>query len=246
VRERHLRWDGCVNVRDLGGLPTEDGAETAYGAVVRADNLTRLSDAGWDDLAEYGVQRIVDLRWSDERRSDPLHRAGIDVVHVSLFGDRSGPLEGERAIEDDADWAAVRRSVYLDRLADHPDRFALAVRAVGDAADVCVAVHCAGGVDRTGLISALLLRLAGVSASAIAHDYARSELNWSPYSGTWIDEAEEERERQRRRFLATMPPSTMLGVLEWLDEEHGGAAGYLRTAGLSEHELERARTKLRP
>lgn len=246
MRERHLRWDGCVNVRDLGGLPTEDGGETLYGAVVRADNLTLLSDAGWDDLASYGVRRIVDLRWSDERGRDPLHRAGIEVVHVSVFGDSSGPLEGEYSVDDEAAWPEVRRSVYIDRLADHPDRFAQVVRAVGDAQDGCVAVHCAGGVDRTGLISALLLRLAGVPAVAIADDYARSEINWSSFSDAWIDDAREDRERQRRRFLSAMPPSIMLGVLEWLEEEHGGTAGYLRGAGLSEPELESARAKLRP
>ena len=240
-----MHWDGCVNVRDLGGLPTEDDAETTYGAVVRADNLTRLSDAGWDDLASYGVQRIVDLRWSDERREDPLHRAGIDVVHVSVFGDESGPIERERSVDDEAAWAEVRRSVYIDRLTDHPDRFAHVARVVGDTPHACVAVHCAGGVDRTGLISALLLRLAGVPATAIADDYARSEVNWSPYSDAWIDDAEEERERQRRRFLSTMPPSTMVGVLEWLDEEHGGAAGFLRSAGLTEQELGSVRAKLR-
>ena len=246
MQVRHLTWDGCVNVRDLGGHPTEGGGETAYGAVVRADNLTRLSDAGWQDLVAYGVRTIVDLRWPDERETDALHRPGAEVVHVSLFGDQSGPLEGERQVEDTADWAGLRRTVYLERLEQHPDRFARAVAAVADAPPGCVAVHCAGGVDRTGLVSALLLRLAGVSAAAVASDYAQSELNWSPYAGGWIDEAEHERERRRRGFLATMAPATMLGVLETLDERHGGVAGYLRAAGLSEADLARARGRLRP
>lgn len=70
---RQLVWDGCVNVRDLGGPPTEEGTKTAYGAVVLADNLTLLSDEGWDAVVEYGVNRIVDLRWADERANDPAH-----------------------------------------------------------------------------------------------------------------------------------------------------------------------------
>ena len=44
--DRVLRWDGCVNVRDLGGLPLADGGETAYRIVVRADWLPGLSDVG--------------------------------------------------------------------------------------------------------------------------------------------------------------------------------------------------------
>ena len=50
-----MRWDGCVNVRDLGGLPLEGGGETAFGVVVRADSIRSLSDEGWQALVDYGV-----------------------------------------------------------------------------------------------------------------------------------------------------------------------------------------------
>lgn len=35
----HLDWDGCFNVRDLGGLPVAGGGATRWGAAVRADAL---------------------------------------------------------------------------------------------------------------------------------------------------------------------------------------------------------------
>jgi protein-tyrosine phosphatase len=241
---RHLTWDGCVNVRDLGGHPTEDGFETAYGRVVRADNLGRLSPAGWEALAAYGVRLVVDLRWADERAEDAAHAEGIEVVHVPLFGDNWEPLEAERA-EEIAEYAERRTAAYLERLERYGDRFARAMAAVVEP-DVCVAVHCAGGVDRTGLISAFLLRLASVDPREIAADYAHSEVNWAPYVRTWIDEADDEDERNRRLFLATVPAATMLAVLERLDADYGGVGGYLRAAGLPEADLELARRKLRP
>src|SRR3712207_8980751 len=40
--ERHLTWDGCANVRDLGGHPTADGRTTQFGRIVRADLIRRL------------------------------------------------------------------------------------------------------------------------------------------------------------------------------------------------------------
>ena len=52
--ERILRWDGCVNVRDLGGLPLAGGGETAYRVVVRADWLPGLSEEGRWALVDYG------------------------------------------------------------------------------------------------------------------------------------------------------------------------------------------------
>ena len=246
MRERSLRWDGCVNVRDLGGHRTEDGAETAYGAVVRADNLTRLSDTGWDALVAYGVNTILDLRWADERADDPAHRHGVDVVHVALFGDESGPLAAERDLADERRWADVRCDVYLEHLETHPDRFASAMAVIAEAPGGCVAVHCAGGVDRTGLVSALVLRLSGVPIGTIADDYADSELNWSPYVGDWIGEAGDEAERRRRRFLSNIPSATMLCVLQALEGRYGNVDGYLLRAGASEESLRRLRAKLLP
>lgn len=66
-RERHLDWAGCLNARDLGGLPTGDGRTTRWRAVVRADNLDRLAPEGWAAPHAYGVRTVVDLREGDER-----------------------------------------------------------------------------------------------------------------------------------------------------------------------------------
>src|SRR3712207_7003595 len=48
--ERHLAWDGCANVRDLGGHATAAGSATRFGSIVRADLIRRLSDSGWQAL----------------------------------------------------------------------------------------------------------------------------------------------------------------------------------------------------
>ncbi len=50
IDERRLDWEGCVNVRDLGGLPTVSGHSTSFGAVVRSDNPAFLTAKGWDCL----------------------------------------------------------------------------------------------------------------------------------------------------------------------------------------------------
>ncbi|MGH3001772.1 MAG: tyrosine-protein phosphatase [Gaiellaceae bacterium] len=57
-----LVWEGCLNVRDLGGAPTEDGRRTRLGAVVRSDDVCGLTADGRRSLIAHGVVRIVDLR----------------------------------------------------------------------------------------------------------------------------------------------------------------------------------------
>jgi protein-tyrosine phosphatase len=245
-RSRDLLWDGCVNVRDLGGHPTADGRETRFGAVVRADSVRGLSDTGWNALVDYGVRRIIDLRWHDELAEDEPRDLPVEVVHVPLFGERNEAAHEVNAlVEGIHDPAARRSTMYVEFLRRHPRNFARAVAAVGEAPEGTVVVHCAGGVDRTGLVSALLLSLAGVGPEHVAADYAVSEKNWAPRTDDWIDEAETEHEREFRRFMSRMPAEAMLHVLEALEREHGGAEAYLREGGAAPEHLESVRARLR-
>src|SRR5437868_13316841 len=68
---RYLAWDACYNVRDVGGYPTGDGGRTPWGALVRADNLYRLTEEGQAALRDYGVRTIVDLRLAHELERHP-------------------------------------------------------------------------------------------------------------------------------------------------------------------------------
>ena len=218
---RTLRWDGCRNVRDLGGLPTGDGGTTKFGGVVRSDNVCMLTESGRETVVAYGVRRIVDLRWSPEVEDDGPSGLPIDVVHVELLGRRDGTVaEIDARVRDLDDPVARRTGAYRGYLEVFASNFAAAVGAVATAPDGPVLVHCAGGVDRTGLVSALLLRLAGVELADIGADYAESERNWAPHVQAWIDDAPDEAEQR-------------------------GVSEYLVSSGASELELEGARARLR-
>ena len=246
ARERHLAWDGCANVRDLGGHPTEDGGITAFGAVVRADSVRRLSEAGWRQLVDYGIERIVDLRFQDELEADPPATIPVEVVHVPVLPDPASADWPEidavgAAAPDDA---SATQAVYLEFLARYADGFGRAVSAVASAPAGGVLVHCMAGKDRTGLVSALLLRIAGVPVEEVSADYALSERNLMPLWQAWLEDAADERERKRRLRLAATPASAMAGVLSELGRQ-GGEAAYLRRAGVTDDELDAVRTRLR-
>jgi protein tyrosine/serine phosphatase len=247
VQERALVWDGCLNVRDLGGHATEDGAHTRFGAVVRADSVRRLSDDGWRELVTYGIGTIVDLRFHSELAADPPRDVPVEVVHVPVFPEP----ESHHWPEIDAlghgapDDAAGTRAVYLELLERGRPRFAEAISAVADAPDGGVLVHCTAGKDRTGLVSALLLRLAGVGVADVGADYALTERYLAPVTRAWIDEADDERDRARRVRMSVTPAAAMVGVLEKLERRHGSVAGYLRAGGASPSALDRARGRLR-
>src|SRR6478672_393767 len=67
----HLLWDACYNVRDLGDYATASGARIRRGALVRADNLHRLTAAGQAALRAYEIRTIIDLRLAYELERHP-------------------------------------------------------------------------------------------------------------------------------------------------------------------------------
>ncbi|GAB7040162.1 MULTISPECIES: tyrosine-protein phosphatase [Catenuloplanes] len=174
---RDLDWDGGLNVRDLGGLPVEGGGVTRWGAVVRAGNLDLLTGAGWAALHAYGVRTVVALREAGERAAGVSRPAGVDVVHVPL-DDTADTEFWYRCIDEEIDGTPL---YYRPFLARNAERCAAAVAAVARARPGGVVVHCGIGRDRTGLVSLLLLALAGVTPDAIASDYALSAERLRPY-----------------------------------------------------------------
>jgi protein-tyrosine phosphatase len=240
-----LAWEGCVNVRDLGGLPTEDGRRTRLGGVVRSDNVRRLTDEGWRALAEHGVQRIVDLRFPEELAEDQPRDVEIDVVHVSVLGAEFDPdyvkeLDAHLAANDVADHYAWSYVEFLER---YRERFGQAFAAIADA-DGTVVVHCFAGKDRTGLVAAILLRLAGVDHATIGADYALTADNLRARWQVWLREARDEEERAKLEKLQHTPADAMSRVVQEVERRYGDVASYLRAAGLSDEQVDRLRERL--
>ncbi|HZE29141.1 MAG TPA: tyrosine-protein phosphatase [Gaiellaceae bacterium] len=247
---RDLTWDGCLNVRELGGLPTADGGETRAGAIVRADSIHQLSETGWQALVDHGIRTVIDLRGDHEREDDPPAELPVEVVHVPFmeaseaeWEEIAGEIEAAAAAAPNV--ASSTRDVYLIFLERFRDNVATAIRAVADAPPGGIVIHCVGGKDRTGLLSAFLLQLAGVPGNAIAADYALSEERLLPRHEAWFAAAESKEELERLQRISQTPAASMAGVFAELERRYGGVEGYLRESGVTEEELERARARLR-
>jgi protein-tyrosine phosphatase len=236
-----LRWDACLNVRDLGGLALADGGETRRGALVRSDRADLLSASGRRALVEHGVRTILDLRGASERDgARPVD--GVETVRVPLFGDDDAAFLAAAGAA-----CATMEEFYVYSLANRRAAFAAAVAAVADAPAGGVLVHCQGGRDRTGIVVALLLALVGVPDPLIAEDYAASEPSLQPMYREWIEEADDSDERGRRREAVlerACRPELMLHVLAWLRERYGGVESYLLAGGVTERQLARAQARL--
>jgi hypothetical protein len=231
--ERILRWDGCVNVRDLGGLPLADGGETAYRVVVRADWLPGLSEAGRQALVDYGVSLIVDLRPEREDGSDEYEPLPVPVLRQAM---------DPRTVPAAWDWPSMREA-YLALADRYRGELAQALTLLGEA-DPPAAIHCAGGRDRTGIACGMALWLADVEPDVIAADHALSDESWAPHNHPWLAEAPDDEERDRRLRVLQPAGRTLADVLEEI-EAGEGIRNRLLAAGADEAALDLLVTRLR-
>lgn len=254
-----MHWidlEGAVNIRDVGGIPTEDGGSTLRGRLLRGDNLQDLSPADVTYLVTtLGLRTVVDLRTPGEVGAEgpaPLTRvAHVAHVHHSLLPERGRDGDTAAALLARRERTAARYpgnpacASYLGYVEERPESIVGALRAITDSPGATL-VHCAAGKDRTGVVVALALTVAGARREQIVRDYAASgsridaiidRLRSSDTYAEDVDRLPPDKHRPR--------PETMSEFLEQFEVRYGGVPSWLTGHGFLPAEMARLRAKLR-
>lgn len=194
---RHILAEGAYNVRDLGGYPTSDGSSTCWNMLYRSDALNYLTEQGWNDLRNAGVRTVIDLRSDTEAQAYAVEPpSDVQYTHISLMRQVDNlPLGSfpENLPEDDPTGALgkILKSACVDygaAVRENIDRCSEALNVIADRLDAgAVLFFCSAGKDRTGIIAALLLQLAGVPHDDIVVDYMSSAVYNRPGLNKRID-----------------------------------------------------------
>lgn len=242
ARSRHLDWDGCLNLRDLGGLPTEDGHTTAFGAFVRGDTLCGLTEAGRGALLGYGIRTVIDLRSPEELTAEPNPFAALPDVVSYVHRPLNDPATETRL---SVTASAAERYVLMTDAAAVRERLAAIFSSMASAPEGGVLFHCFAGRDRTGVVAALLLRLARVGLDSIVEDFEVTDTRLRARYDQWLTKLEG---TPRKRFLSSLEARghPIHRTIEHVEERHGSVASYLEKHGTSRTEIDRVRARIRP
>jgi protein-tyrosine phosphatase len=234
---RHLPIAGTYNIRDLGGYATQTG-QTRWRALFRADSLHRIDADGVATLVEHGVRTVVDLRQPQELEHQPNPFAthpGVRYHNVSLF----------EAVVPPPGAADVLLEMYKLALAHRGAALQSILSAIADAEDGAVLFHCTAGKDRTGIVAALLLSVAGVDGETIGRDYAVTAQMIAPMVDELIAGARARgADVESFRPMLASNPETMAAFLEHLTDAYGGVAVYLETIGVDAAARQKLRARL--
>ncbi|RFU38195.1 tyrosine-protein phosphatase [Actinomadura logoneensis] len=135
-------------------------------------------------------------------------------------------------------------SFYLGYLRDRADSITAALRVMART-DGSALVHCAAGKDRTGVVCALALEVAGVTREAIVADYAQTGeriaaiLDRLRASDTYAADIDSRPAESHHPHAAIMEK-----FLSRVDEKLGGTAAWLRGHGWTPEDTAALRARL--
>lgn len=234
--QRRIVLENIINCRDLGGHPCSDGGTTKFGKVLRAGIPKPPTQNDIKLIKDYGISTIIDLRGDNESQRMPSPFKGLDGCnyhHASLLEISPAKTADETKLID----------FYKRSIDKHKENFAKIFSIFSETQDNLM-FHCFFGKDRTGILAAFLLRLAGVAIEDIVADYQITFAYLKPFYDKEIESNSGLIWETNMEHLQS-DAQTILGLLKYVDSKYGGIKSYLRECGVSEQELVNAANLLK-
>lgn len=228
--ERMLKVESMTNIRDLGGYETQAGYYTKSHKFIRSTNPAKLTDHEKEYLYDYGIRVQVDLRSDFEVAQQPSSLIDYrDIKYYSVNLMKAKDLNVlPKEIANYHDLAGF----YIFMLEANKEQFKEIFEIFYDHPYDAVMFNCSAGKDRTGVIAALLLDLAGCHEYDIVKDYSESYEN----NLKLIPELEKLVDAKNRAFLES-EPRMMMKFLDYLRSHYGSAKEYLISCGIDEDKI---------
>ena len=160
---RYLK-DSIENMRDIGGYKSTLGNRVKLGRLVRSNLPQNLSSKDISFLNKMGINTVIDLRSKEEvetKKSVFENNKDFKVYHMEIDVGKDIPKTQE----------LVPKS-YMDMLTLQ-EKMKRIFEILGN--NEKVLYFCNAGKDRTGVVTALILKLLGVSEEDIIKDYVATK-----------------------------------------------------------------------
>lgn len=231
MNQRRIQLKNILNCRDLGGYPSEYGV-TKFGRFLRAGIVEYPEQWEIKKLEEYGIKTAIDLRGNFEFNDMNPHTERIDgctSMHIPLYEANVANADGD---------GKTLAEIYCSIVDENRESIRDVLEAIANAPDGAIMYHCYFGKDRTGILSLLLLTIAGVAEEDIIADY---QLTYT-YIRKYVKENSDTL-WSRDRTMHYSLPETMVYLMEHMKETYGSVMKYIVSTGISEENIARIRRR---
>ncbi len=206
------------NTRDLGGHPAAGGRVTIPDRIWRSDRQENPDPEDIALLRSKGITTIIDMRTEEDNLTKPSFFRSLEGFTFLNYPIIEGDTIPESVEAVPGSYINIACSENMPRI----------LKAIADA-DTGVMYNCAAGKDRTGVVTAILLMLCGVSDEEITADYMLTK----------------ECNRERFELLRKRRPDLDMNIvipresyirdfMNLFRERFGSVDGYFACTGLSE------------
>ncbi|KIK67746.1 hypothetical protein GYMLUDRAFT_68767 [Collybiopsis luxurians FD-317 M1] len=245
---------GVINVRDLGQYTsvTHPGKCTKPGFVYRSAELAGITDEGREQFHRLGITKVFDLRSDTEiAKYNSPPPTMLNLAHTPVF--QSEDYSPEMMAKRYQLYASGKTEAFMElysQILDHGGAaFGTILRWIRDHPNDACIFHCTAGKDRTGVIAAIILKLAGVANTDIANDYSLTRIGREPARAMIMERLSKEplfaSNNEAALVMFTCRPETMLAFLALLETKYGGVEEYVKQyAHLSDSDISTIRANL--
>lgn len=247
---KRLPLDKMSNCRDLGGYPTKYGKTTNFGIFVRSEAPVELTERDIEFLKDYKITKSLDFRGDADITLFPSslrNIENIEYIHLPMFGraDAAG-------FEDDGDDPSKNFSgwgkSYVQWIEMYKGWIKDVIHELAETENACQ-FNCNAGKDRTGIISAFILSIAGVNLNDIAFDYCISRTMLKPrfpeLTKQWGDYLKDKNGKliTNHPFLYT-PKEAMEQLFKFIYMKYKNTENFLYSCNISEKDVFIIRNKM--
>jgi protein tyrosine/serine phosphatase len=240
--ERHFPFEGCFNFRDIGGYLNQDGKRVRKGLYFRAGRQDRMNDKDLSQLSDLKISTQIDLRRPDEvleQGKGPLETMGAKYINIAVIPE-GGSDQLSRLVGD----TGISGKRYLGYLEFGPTSWLRLFGILANEDNLPVVLHCTAGKDRTGVSTAFLLSVLGVSREVIEADYLLTNLD-TERQADFIESTvgyPEGYDREKMISVAGVPKDAMKDFLDGVESKWGSAVEYLEKIGVAQEQMDAIRT----
>ncbi len=214
---RRLFIDESNNTRDLGGYAVSN-KRVKENMLIRSNLITYLSDQNIDYLEDNKIKTVIDLRNNEEitkKKSFFMNNCDFEYYHIKINGDGYIPKKPNLVLESYIEMLEGKEQIK--------DFFDILYKSKNG-----IIFYCNAGKDRTGVVTAIILKTLGVENKDIVVDYIAS--------GIYLKEILFNYAKNNKELLQIIMPreETMYGLLEYIDKQYGSIFKYLKSCEIPE------------
>ncbi|BDR55868.1 tyrosine-protein phosphatase [Xylocopilactobacillus apis] len=248
MENRILNFSGSVNLREMGGYPTQDGKTILWHKLLRSGALSNLDKKGQSELVDYGVKYDLDFRSPTELKISPdPNLSGVKYEHLPVYSPDSSSISSWRSFTNlikhhhkftpASDIGGIYQNVVLNEYSQNTYSKMFHLMLENSEPNQSLLFHCSAGQDRTGIGAALIEKLFNVPDQIIIEDYLLSNMAYTSRTSEVLTNDDVD-EFINQMNLSDVQANNITVIFKAIDYFYGSFKQYAKDAlKLSESEI---------